>query len=329
LSGAPCIERDRRPRGSLSRTTRALWVGSLLGIAAVLVLSLIPPSEGKVQLPPDIVATLVGVQLDDRISYTLLMKNQGGSDALDISITAPLPAGLVLEGGGSVWSGALATLGTQVPVQFRFVAVLDPRVPGGTVEAVTAYVTYRSQQGPDTLYETVARSEVTIARGLPPAVWLAAAAAGVLVILGYAWKIRADGVRINQLFLLHDSGMLIRHYSSGQGVQRDSDIMSGMLIVLQEFVRDSFNDRRSSLEEVRFGDQRVVMARGEHAIMAAVVTGKRLNGLSARLQRAVGEFEGVHRETLSRWNGDLATLDSAEAALRSVLPARHRGAPTT
>ena len=78
-------------------------------------------------------------------------------------------------------------------------------------------------------------------------------------------------------------------------------------------------------EEVRFGEKRVVMARGRHSIMAAVVTGKRLNGLPVRLQRAVGQFEQSHGEALSRWNGNLAGLDSADTALRSVLTARYRG----
>src|SRR6266508_3691614 len=127
-----------------------------------------------------------------------------------------------------------------------------------------------------------------------------------------------------QLYLLHDSGMLIRHYSNGHGVQRDSDIMSGMLIILQEFVRDSFNDSRNSLEEVRFGNKRVLMARGQHSIMAAVVTGKRLNGLPVRLHRAIGEFERVHLGALRRWNGNLASLDSADVALRSVLAPKYR-----
>src|SRR5205809_8112655 len=101
--------------------------------------------------------------------------------------------------------------------------------------------------------------------------------------------------------------MLIRQTTSSGGLRRASDIMTGMLIILQEFVRDSFNDSRSSLEEVRFGEKRVLMARGQHSIMAAVVTGKRLNGLPSRLQRPIGGFERTHREALRRWHGDRAS----------------------
>lgn len=286
----------------------------------------VPVSRGAaIVLPPELVLTFTGVQLDDRMSYSFVMVNRGGLPALQVDVLAPLPGGLTLaEGGGSSWSVAFSKIDAGERVQVGFVAIIDPRVAAGTVESVTVFVDYRD--GSQT-YEASASHDATIAGrgGVPIVAWVGALAGGVLLLLGYAWKVRAETVNIDQLFLLHDSGMLIRHYSNGRGLQKDSDIMSGMLIILQEFVRDSFNDPRSSLEEVRFGDQRVLMARGRHSIMAAVVSGKRLNGLPARLQRAVAGFEETHMDALSRWNGNLETLDSADVAFRSVLAPRYRG----
>jgi hypothetical protein len=117
--------------------------------------------------------------------------------------------------------------------------------------------------------------------------------------------------------------MLIRHYTNGNGLQKDSDITGGMLIVVQEFVRDSLLGLRGALEEVRFGDHRVLMARGRHSVIAAVVTGRRLNGLPARLGAAVAEFEAVHGADLARWDGDLGTLDAADRAFRDLLVPRY------
>ena len=209
-------------------------------------------------------------------------------------------------------------------VQVGFVAIIDSRVATGTVESVTVFVAY---QGPSGAYQATASHDATIAArgGVPMVAWVGAFAGGVLLLLGYAWKVHSETVQIDQLFLLHDSGMLIRHYSNGRGLQKDSDIMSGMLIILQEFVRDSFNDPRSSLEEVRFGDQRVLMARGRHSIMAAVVSGKRLNGLPARLQPAAAGFEETLMEALDRCNGNLESMDSADLAFRSVLAPKYGG----
>jgi|GEM_PF-6610891 len=268
--------------------------------------------------------------MDDRMSYSLTMVNIGELRAQQVNVYAPLPGGLTLAGtGGSSWSIAFSQIDAEERVETGFVAVIDPRVAAGTVESVTVYVSYRAPGG--VRYEASANHDATIGArgGVPMVAWIGAVAGGVLLLLGYGWKVHAETVRIDQLFLLHDSGMLIRHYSNGRGLQKDSDIMSGMLIILQEFVRDSFNDPGSSLEEVRFGEQRVLMARGQHSIMAAVVSGKRLNGLPARLQRAVAGFEETHMDALRRWNGNLESMDSADVAFRSVLAPKYGGfAPT-
>src|SRR5207247_1634802 len=70
-------------------------------------------------------------------------------------------------------------------------------------------------------------------------------------------------------------------------------------------------------------------ARGPTSIIAAHVPGNGMNGLRSRLQRAIWVFDRTHREALSRWNGDLATLGSADAALRSVLAPKYRAAVPT
>ncbi|MGQ0796835.1 MAG: hypothetical protein ACT4OI_03055 [Methanobacteriota archaeon] len=109
--------------------------------------------------------------------------------------------------------------------------------------------------------------------------------------------------RLEELYLMHDSGMLIRHWTRTQGAVRDTDIMSGMFIVLQEFVRDSFNDRQNNLERLRFGRKQVAMARGSHAVLAAVVRGRYLSGLPGKLRDAVADFEGHYADVLEDWDG--------------------------
>lgn len=315
---------DRRI--SRVRAVGFLSVVALASIALALLVASVPAGAAAPPITqPQLVLTFTGVQLDDRMSYSLVIVNIGGRYASQVDLFAPLPAGLALaEGGGNSWSVSFTRIDASERVQTGFVAVIDPRVAAGTVESVTVFVEYQGTSGS---YQATASHDATIAArgGVPMVAWVGALAGGVLLLLGYAWKVHAETVQIDQLFLLHDSGMLIRHYSNGRGLQKDSDIMSGMLIILQEFVRDSFNDPRSSLEEVRFGDQRVLMARGRHSIMAAVVSGKRLNGLPARLQRAVAGFEETHMDALDRWNGNLESMDSADLAFRSVLAPKYGG----
>ena len=314
-------------RISRSQSLRFISFVALASVALVVLIASVPVGRGAGIKPPELVLTFTGVQLDDRMSYSLIMVNRGDLPAESVMVNAPLPGGLTLaETGASSWSLSFSQIEAAERVQVGFVAIIDSRVATGTVESVTVFVNYHAPGG-TIVYEASASADATIAArgGVPLVAWVGALAGGVLLLLGYAWKVHAETVRIDQLFLLHDSGMLIRHYSNGRGLQKDSDIMSGMLIILQEFVRDSFNDPRSSLEEVRFGDQRVLMARGRHSIMAAVVSGKRLNGLPARLQRAVAGFEETHMDALRRWNGNLETLDSADVAFRAVLAPKYGG----
>jgi len=313
------------------RTARALSFGVFILFTAVFAFAFLPLSEGAALPPPKIDATLTGVQLDDRISYTLLLENTGSLPATSVTIDAYLPPGLALaDGSGSHYGPILVPkMNAGDRVQLQFTATIEPGVAAGTVAVVDAFISFHA--GGSQEYTSTAQSSLSVAArgGIPLLAFVGALAAGVLLAIGYAGKVHAEGVRIDQLFLLHDSGMLIRHYSNGHGVQKDSDIMSGMLIVLQEFVRDSFNDQRSTLEEVRFGDKRVLMARGDHSIIAAIVRGKRLNGLPSRLQRALGEFETAHLDALRHWNGNLETMTSADSALESLVLTKHRRfAPT-
>ena len=205
--------------------------------------------------------------------------------------------------------------------------------PGDPVFATfTAVVTYTDNQGanPRTLVRTVSFALNYTPPPPPPVVSvLAAAALGVggagAIGLGVYIVRRA---RLDELYLMHDSGMLIRHWSRTNGTSHDSDIMSGMLIVLQEFVRDtwkSHQDEDAPLDQLRFGDQRVILARGTHTVLAAVVEGRYLNGLPKKLQRTVQEFEHSNAERLVNWNGNVDVFPSGDRIAERVLHGQAHG----
>ena len=98
-------------------------------------------------------------------------------------------------------------------------------------------------------------------------------------------------------------------------------------IVLQEFVRDSFDDRRGTLEQLRFGQPRVLRVRGEHAVHAAVIHGRYLNGLPRKLQVAVWEFERSQADILAKWDGNIAFLPQADAIAPRFIRSRLRFQP--
>ena len=210
---------------------------------------------------------------------------------------------------------------------FNMTAFIAPAVrenltndPGTPIFATfTAVVTYTDNQGanPRTIVRTVSFALNYNPPPPPPVVsLLSAAALGVggagAIGLGVYVVRRA---RLDELYLMHDSGMLIRHWSRTKGTSHDSDIMSGMLIVLQEFVRDtwkSHQDEDAPLDQLRFGGQRVILARGAHTVLAAVVEGRYLNGLPKKLQRTVQEFERSNADRLVDWNGNVDVFPSVD-----------------
>ena len=217
---------------------------------------------------------------------------------------------------------------------FNYTAFIAPDVqqnmttnPDDTTFATfTAVVTYTDNLNGSarTIYRTVSFALNYVAPPPPPAVALLPAA---MLGIGGAGAIGAGTyvlrrAKLDELYLMHDSGMLIRHWSRSGGTGHDSDIMSGMLIVLQEFVRDtwkSHHDEDAPLEQLRFGGQRVLLARGPHSVLAAVVQGRYLSGLPRKLQETVQDFERSNASVLANWNGNVDLFPKVDLIARRFL----------
>ena len=217
---------------------------------------------------------------------------------------------------------------------FNYTAYIAPDVqrnlttnPDDTVFAsFKAVVTYTDNQGdsPWTIVRTVSFALNYVPPPPPPAIALLPAAllgvGGAGAIGAGAYVIRRG--KLEELYLMHDSGMLIRHWAREDESTHDSDIMSGMLTVLQAFVRDtwkSHQDEDAPLEQLRFGGQRVLLARGTHSVLAAVVTGRYLNGLPRKLQQTVQDFERSNASVLANWNGNVDLFPKVDLIGRRFL----------
>ncbi len=81
---------------------------------------------------------------------------------------------------------------------------------------------------------------------------------------------RSLNYRVEQVFLIHrETGLLLGHVFSGDGVVQDTDMVSGMFTALQDFVRDSFTPQKSEeLEELLVGEYKVWLVHGPLALLA-------------------------------------------------------------
>jgi Zn-finger nucleic acid-binding protein len=119
----------------------------------------------------------------------------------------------------------------------------------------------------------------------------------------------ADPV-IDEIFLVHEAGILVAHATRRLKPDQDDNILSAMLVAIQGFVQESFKDEADArLKEIAFGSRRILLERGEHVLLAVVVADD-VDVSQADLERTRGEMHEVimvvendFREVLKEWDG--------------------------
>ncbi|HLE45541.1 MAG TPA: hypothetical protein VI915_00920, partial [Thermoplasmata archaeon] len=152
----------------------------------------------------------------------------------------------------------------------------------------------------------------------------------IAVLVGYiAWKVYGlgsrDKARIDELFLLHRSGELIRHLTRSLRPDIDSDALSGMLVAVQDFIRESFQFAEGRLEELKFGAHRLMLAHGKLLILAAVVAGGHTDKLAPTLLNGLHALERDLGPALADWNGMPGDLAGVDAHLGAILKGKVNG----
>ncbi|MCO5184012.1 MAG: hypothetical protein M9965_08760 [Anaerolineae bacterium] len=114
---------------------------------------------------------------------------------------------------------------------------------------------------------------------------------------------------VHQAFLIqHESGLLLAHYAH-EGVGTDSDLVSGMLTAIRDFVQDSFSSAQGEheqLDEVVYGNQHIVIRGGAYAYVALVFEGIEPAGLRSQLYRFVTELHADYGNELRSYDGGQA-----------------------
>jgi hypothetical protein len=149
--------------------------------------------------------------------------------------------------------------------------------------------TYGDGRGGQVVVETVPASlrvlpsppapPVSPIPGLIVAAVVAFVVRGLFVPPGSIGSSRLGGSGADEIFLLHRSGILLKHVSSKRARDMDSDILGGMLSAVRMFVEDSMEPSAGPLQEIRFRGGSIVFVTGATTTLAAVnARGNRLGG---------------------------------------------------
>lgn len=118
-----------------------------------------------------------------------------------------------------------------------------------------------------------------------------------------------------ELFLIqHKTGLLLA-YQGEHG--RDSDLISSMLTVIRQFAHDSFAQKGQDeqLEEIQYGEHRIIIQNGPAAYLAVVIAGIEPAGFHSGLHSFLSDLHLRHESAFRQYDGDSLTLPNLQSKL--------------
>jgi len=138
---------------------------------------------------------------------------------------------------------------------------------------------------------------------------------------------------VEQVFLIHrKTGLLLQHASAGAAGIQDSDMISGMLTAIRDFVHDSFGGKETDgLDAFQVGEFAVWVEQGPQAVLAGVIRGNPPRELRGVFMEAIEKIHRDQTRAFETFEGDAAPFESSREDLEACLKAQQQtgvaGAP--
>jgi len=119
-------------------------------------------------------------------------------------------------------------------------------------------------------------------------------------------KDEGDAIVEDVFLLYHRDGILIKHETRRLRPDVDSDILSGMLTAVQQFVKDALRgDDYAELNEMTVGHMHILIGRGKWLVLAARIEGDGTATWTGQIERCIKDMEDHHWDLLEDWDGDM------------------------
>jgi hypothetical protein len=129
---------------------------------------------------------------------------------------------------------------------------------------------------------------------------------------------------IDEVFLIYHDGRLIKHFTRRLRPDIDQRILSSMLVAVQDFVKDSFKGVTGGLDELKYGDLKILIGRGKWLIIAAVVAGEDVEKFRPQVGKALAEMEWRYAPLLKDWDGEIGKLIVLERYVYDLIAGKYR-----
>jgi outer membrane protein OmpA-like peptidoglycan-associated protein len=137
--------------------------------------------------------------------------------------------------------------------------------------------------------------------------------------------------QVEHAFLVHrHTGLLIAHVAAENAVSQDPQLVSSMLVAIQDFVRDSFSGaEHQGVDSVQLGELRLWSEPGPFALLVVVIRGDPPEGLHETMRNTLSRIHAERYHALESFNGDSAGLGDVEARLRELVALGEHAPPRT
>jgi outer membrane protein OmpA-like peptidoglycan-associated protein len=130
--------------------------------------------------------------------------------------------------------------------------------------------------------------------------------------------------QVEHVFLIHrHTGLLMSHVAAETAESQDPQIVSSMLVAIQDFIRDSFHGaEQQGLDTLRLGELRLWSEAGPFATLIAVIRGNPPEDLHEMLATTLSWIHGEYGPLLETFDGDSSGLEGVEADLAACVAQR-------
>jgi len=129
-----------------------------------------------------------------------------------------------------------------------------------------------------------------------------------------------EGMGIDEIFLMNQDGMLIKHFAFSRSSIIDEDLLASMLMVIQNFVIDSFGNREATdLKQLHMGDFNLSINKGEYFIAVAISRDENLKNIEKAIEHMLREMENINQAVMQDWNGDLDAFKGIDLCIEKLI----------
>ena len=308
------------------------------------------PKSSKNHIPSVVSSPKLGATVGETYSYSLDARDQDAGDTLNYSLVTA-PDGMTISKDGRItWTPKkegkqpvkVAVSDGKATIYQEFVVTVKakPSILSGTtgillliililvvciITALVAIMVIRSRARRKAQRQVAALPGTKGASSQGEAASGAAASetAGTVTPAGVPKDEGVEDFSISEIFLIYNDGRLIAHTTTEKKVGIDKQIVSGMLVAIQSFVKESFQTQQG-LNSFEFGSKKVVLMGGKYVILAAVLDGIEPHMLRDEMQGIITRIETLYAGRVELWDGNTETFKEAVPQMSSLFHLRAR-----